>query len=138
MTKGIVRQVKAILESNGLAATNIANGVALRYDSAIVQLTVSNFGSQRLIQIRANVLSSVQADRTDVILSEVNRLNCETTFGKWAFYSDDMVIALEYDLLGDSLQEAEVMTSLQMVARLADHHDDHLRKAFGGLRAIDR
>jgi hypothetical protein len=137
MTKSILRQVRAILEANELAASDTATGVALRFDSAIVSIAVSEFGSQRLIQIRANVLSAVPKENAGLILHEINRLNCESVFGKWSFYPNERVVALEYDLLGDFLQEAELMTALQMTARLADHYDDQLQQRFGGLRAID-
>ncbi len=47
-------------------------------------------------------------------------------------------ILVEYDLLGDHLQEDELMTALATIARLADRQDDVLQLRFGGARAFER
>jgi hypothetical protein len=46
-------------------------------------------------------------------------------------------ISVEYDLLGDHLQENELMTGLAELARLADHHDDQLQQKLGGRRSFE-
>jgi hypothetical protein len=40
--------------------------------------------------------------------------------------------ALEQDLLGDNLQAEEFLSVLNMLADMADHFDDVLRKDLGG------
>jgi hypothetical protein len=52
-------------------------------------------------------------------------------------YDSERVVSLEYDLLGDHLQEDELMTALALIAREADHHDDVLQQKFGGRKAFE-
>lgn len=131
----IGQQVRAILESNGLRWHEQDTGLALRFSSAIVHVTLAKFGDQALIQLRSNVLCDL--GRSDDVLHHVNNLNSATLFGKWVYYADERIIALEYDLLGDHLQEEELMTALAAVARLADRHDDLLQAQLGGRKSVE-
>jgi hypothetical protein len=131
------RQIAAVLETNGLRWTERTDGFSLRFSSAVLHVTLATLGAQVLIQIRSNVLCDVAEPSTEKVLAEVNRLNCGSLFGKWAYYVDERVVALEYDLLGDHLQEEELMTAVATVARLADRHDDLLQTEVGGKKAVD-
>jgi hypothetical protein len=131
------KQVTAILEANSLAWTETpAGGMYLRFSSAGVSIEVDSWGSQTLIQISSNVLSEVEAESRRA-LKEVNRLNAASGFGRWVYYKKSRTIAIEYDLLGDHLQENELMTGLAALARAADYHDDQLQRILGGLRAFE-
>jgi hypothetical protein len=131
------KQIGAILEGNSLTWTETdTGGMFLRFSSAGVAIEVSRWGSQTLIQISSNVLSGVEA-ATKRVLKEVNRLNMESQFGRWVYYKDSRTVSVEYDLLGDHLQEDELMTGLAALARAADHHDDQLQRALGGRRAFE-
>ena len=131
------KQVLAILEGNGFAWTAHDDGLELRFSSAVVSITFSNWGSQALIHLRANVLSGLGSSTAAAALEEANNLNCDTVFGRWVYYIDGGILALEYDLLGDHLQEPELMTALATIARRADHYDDKLQLVLGGRRATD-
>ena len=131
------RQVEAILEGNGLQWSDRDDTIVLRFASAIVRIDLAGWGAQTLIQIRSILLSGLACDASYNLLSEVNRLNSDTLFGKWVYYEDEGILALEYDLLGDHLQEAELMTALAAIARLADHHDDILQAKLGGQKGTD-
>lgn len=131
------KQIAAILEANSLTWTEAPGGhMYLRFDSAGVSIDVGSWGLQTIIHLRSNVLSKVEAD-TKQTIKEVNRLNMQAQFGRWVFYKKLRTIAIEYELLGDHLQENELMTGLAALARAADHHDDHLKHLLGGLRAFE-
>lgn len=131
------RQVAAVLEANSLTWTPTpAGGMYLRFSSAGVAIEVGTWGSQTLIQIRSNVLSGVEA-ATKTVLKEMNRLNEESQFGRWVYYKKSRTVAVEYDLIGDHLQENELMTGLAALARAADFHDDQLQRTLGGVRAFE-
>lgn len=131
------KQVAAILEANSLTWSETSTGgMYLRFSSAGVVIDVGTWGSQTLIQISSNVLSSVEA-KTPRVLKEVNRLNSAAHFGRWVYYKESRTVAIEYDLLGDHLQENELMTGLAALARAADYNDDHLKQMLGGLRAFE-
>lgn len=137
MKRRVQRQIEGILEGNALGWTEEGGDVFLRFDSALVRIGLADWGTQTLIQIRSNVLTHLDGGEAASILREANRLNCETSFGKWVYYADETALCLEYDLLADHLQEAELMTALAAVARLADSHDDTLKGILGGRRAFD-
>lgn len=133
----IHRQVAAILEANSLKwAETATGGLYLRFSSAGVSIELVEWGTQTLIEISSHVLTGVDG-KTKEILRETNALNMSSHFGRWVYYRDAAAIAVEYDLLGDHLQENELMTALAAIARLADYHDDLLQEKFGGKRAFD-
>lgn len=138
MTDAIKRQVRAILESNGLRWSEEDGGYTLRFASAALLLGFASVGQQTVIALRAPVLRDVPiASGSNGLLARLNELNCESHFGKWAFYGNERLVVLEYDLLGDHLQENELMTALTTLARLADQQDDLLQREFGGLRSFE-
>ncbi|CAJ1493904.1 hypothetical protein MU0083_000552 [[Mycobacterium] kokjensenii] len=131
-------QVASILEANSLGWNETSDGVMyLRFSSAGVSIEVGSWGSQAVVQISSSVLTSVGADE-DCVLREVNRLNVETQFGRWVFYPESRAVCIEYFLLGDNLQEVELMTILAALARAADYHDDSLQEILGGRRAFEQ
>lgn len=135
--KQVYRQIVAILEANALTWTETSSGsIFLRFSSAGIAIQLVQWGAQTLIHISSHVLVGVE-DKTKRILKELNRLNEESHFGRWVYYRENKAIAVEYELLGDHLQENELMTSLAALARLADYHDDVLQRKLGGARAFE-
>ncbi|GAB3034187.1 T3SS (YopN, CesT) and YbjN peptide-binding chaperone 1 [Mycobacterium bourgelatii] len=135
--KHVHRQILAILETNGLSWAETSIGeLHLRFSSVAITIQLVDWGAQTLIHISSHVLTGVTAG-TKRILIELNDLNARSHFGRWVYYKDSRAIAIEYDLLGDHLQENELMTALAAVARLADYHDDALQQEFGGARAFE-
>lgn len=133
----IYKQVCGILEANDLTWNETPNGgFFLRFSSAGVVIDLLPWGTQTVIHFSSNVLSDVE-ESADRVLEEVNRLNKESQFARWVYYDDSRVIALEYDLLGDHLQENELMTALNSLARQADFHDDQLQKKMRGRRTFE-
>ena len=133
----VYRQVGAILEAHSLTWTETpAGGMFLRFSSAGVNIELSNWGEQTLIEISSNVLSDIDLP-TKRVLKEVNELNMTAQFGRWVYYRQSRTVSVEYDLLGDHLQENELMTGLAAVARAAGFHDDQLQRVLGGRRAFE-
>ncbi|MBD3923296.1 hypothetical protein IEZ26_01575 [Nocardioides cavernae] len=128
--------MESILEGNGLSWTGAADALTFRFSSALVSVSFRSWGSQSLIEIRSDVLRHVEAEDGRV-LTRLNELNCREVFGRWAYYSRERVIALEYDMLGDHLQEPELMAAFTSMAQLADYHDDLLQAELGGSRGVD-
>lgn len=131
------KQIAAILEANSLTwADTPTGGMYLRFSSAGVAIEIGNWGAQTLIQISSNVLSQVEAEPKQAY-KEVNRLNVTSEFGRWVYYKDSRTVTVEYDLLGDHLQENELMTGLAALARAADYYDDRLKECLGGVCAFE-
>ena len=138
MTRASVyQQVAAILDANSLAWKRTDNGgMYLRFSSAGVLIELTDWGTQTLIEIQSTVLTEIEG-ASKLALKEVNRLNMKSRFGRWVYYKQLRAIAVEYALLGDHLQEDELMTALAALARKADHYDDELRRILGGKRAFE-
>jgi hypothetical protein len=132
----VKQQIKAVLEANNLHWSESEDCFSLRFASAIVRVRTSAWGQQTLIHIHSDVLTDVDSEHGEIVRS-VNALNMRAVFGRWVYYYEDGVIGLEHDLLGDHLQEAELMTALAAVAREADRNDDLLQARFGGKKATD-
>jgi hypothetical protein len=97
-------------------------------------------GEQTLVTLRAPVLSEIDSSVRGhgPILEALNERNSSSHFGKWVFYGETGVVALEYDLLGNHLQDDELMTAIAILARAADREDDELQRELGtGRRAFE-
>ena len=138
MTRASVfQQIAAILEANSLSWKMTEDGgMYLRFASAGVLIELSDWGAQTLIEIQSNVLTELEAPRKRA-LKEVNRLNMKSRLARWVYYKHLRIISVEYALLGDHLQEDELMTALAALARKADYHDDELQRLLGGKRAFE-
>jgi hypothetical protein len=133
----VQQQVRSILDANSLPWTESANGdLYLRFASASVAIEFAKWGEQTLIEISSHVVTNVEGG-TKRILVSINELNKTSNFGRWIYFIETRTISVEYDLLGDHLQENELMTGLAALARLADRHDDLLKQEFGGTRAFE-
>lgn len=130
------RQVEAILDGNGIRWVEQGDVIVTRFSSALVHLSFSAWGTQNLIHVHSEVLSNLDPEVFRVAIEVVNELNRQSVFGRWVLHGGGS-ITLESDLLGDFLQEEELMTTLTTMARLADHHDDRLQSVLGGERAVD-
>lgn len=134
----IRQQTVAIFDNNGLRWVEQEGGYSLRFASARVLVGFTPLGEQTVIALRAPVLHDVPLDDgASAALHALNDLNRATHFGKWTLYEDERVIVVEYDLLGDYLQENELMTALTALARLADQQDDVLQRQLGGRRSFE-
>ena len=133
----VKQQVRSILEANSLPWTESSSGALyLRFASASVAIEFAKWGEQTLIEISSHVLTDVEGGTKRILLA-INELNKASNFGRWIYYIETRTISVEYDMLGDHLQEDELMTGLAAVARLADRHDDLLKQEFGGSRAFE-
>lgn len=134
----IRQQILAIFDNNGLRCVEQDGGYSLRFASARVLVGFTPLGEQIVIALRAPVLHDVPLeDGASAVLHALNQLNRTTHFGKWTLYEDLRIVVVEYDLLGDHLQENELMTALTALARLADQQDDVLQRQLGGRRSFE-
>jgi hypothetical protein len=62
----------------------------------------------------------------------VNDLNCRSMFGRYCLYTDNSLVMLEHEILGDDLQASELLSALDSVSEAADGWDDKLSKELGG------
>lgn len=131
--------VAEILTANHLPFESDEYGLSLRFDSCLVRVKFETHGEQVIVELRSRLLRDIHdaAAKEPQILTSLNELNERNRFVKWVFNRQESAIVLEYDLLGDHLQEAEVMTALAIVARLADGTDDRLQAQFGGRKAFE-
>lgn len=137
MNLGRVRQqAKAILDANSLPWTETNGALYLRFASALVAIDFTEWGEQTLIEISSHVVTSVEGG-TKRILLELNELNKASRFGRWVYYAETRTITVEHEMLGDHLQENELMTGLAALARLADRNDNLLKQEFGGSMAFE-
>ena len=141
MTVGSTKHlVVEILSANQLSFDEETDELQLRFSSSLVSIGFDQVGEQVIIEMRSQVLREVPDFQAKVLelLRALNELNLRSRFGKWVADESRTTVALEYDLLGDHLQEEEFMTALAMIARLADREDDLLQTRFGGKKAFEQ
>jgi hypothetical protein len=112
------------------------------FGSAEILIEVVERGESTIIRVSACVLDDVVVDDADVellVLRALNNRNRTLAYGKFFFDLDRGRVNVEYELLGDFMQDQEFINALTSVAQLADDHDDLLQREIGmGRRAADR
>jgi Putative bacterial sensory transduction regulator len=115
--------------------------LSVDYGSARLVILVRATGESAVMRVSACVLDEVRVSDEEEfrLLRSLNERNRILPYGKFFFDGASGEVHVEYELLGDDLQESEFVNALRMVARLADDNDDVLLAELGhGRRAADR
>lgn len=130
------------LQAHGFSYDVEANDrLGVDYGSARLSIVVRRTGDSSVMRVSACVLHGVSlTDEGEFrLLRSLNERNRTLPYGKFFFDAAAGEIHVEYELLGDELQDSEFVNALTTVARLADDHDDVLMVEVGhGRRAADR
>ncbi len=130
----LIEQVAGILHRNGVEFDTRADGTQYRIllDSSATFVSFSDFGGRTVVSLYSPILQEVdEAGGRENILEALNDLNAASRFGRFVYYPELRVIALEYDLLGDDLQEAELMNAIGLVSETANAQDEELKLVLG-------
>jgi hypothetical protein len=134
----VIEQVAGILHRNGVEFDTRADGNEYRIlrDSTATFVSFHRFGEATIVSLYSPVLQEVEeGDRIAEICQAMNDLNASSRFGRFVYYPELRVIALEYDLLGDELQEEELMYAVDLISNVANAQDEELKLRLGtGLR----
>src|SRR5690348_17110059 len=98
----VIEQVAGILHRNGIEFDTRADGNEYRIlrDSSATFVSFHRFGGRTMISLYSPVLQEVEeGDRVADIWQAMNDLNASSRFGRFVYYPELRVIALEYDLL---------------------------------------
>jgi hypothetical protein len=115
--------------------------LAIDYGSARLRILVRRSGESAVMHVSACVLDEISVDEESELrlLRSLNERNRTLHYGKFFFDHGTREVHVEYELLGDDLQDSEFMNALTTIAQLADDHDDLLMGELGhGRRATDR
>ncbi len=131
----VQQRVMAILTGAGYPYTVEEDGRArVERGSSAVFITAHAWQDRyTVVELVSPVLTGVAV--SPGLLEKLNALNEKLYFGK-AYWRDGGVW-LAHNLLGDRLDTEELMASVGMLAVVADHLDDELKKNFGGTRWKD-
>jgi hypothetical protein len=130
----LIEQVAGILHRNGVEFDTRADGTQYRIllDSSATFVSFSDYGGRTVVSLYSPILQEVDdAGGRENILEALNDLNAASRFGRFVYYPELRVIALEYDFLGDDLQEAELMNAIGLVSETANAQDEELKLVLG-------
>lgn len=138
----VIEQVNGILSLNDVNFVTNENkrGFLVPTGSAAVFLDFFDWGENTVVSLTSQLLVEVDGadERKQKILEALNEKNGRVPFARFRFDEGRGAIVLEYHLLGDNLQGAELMNALGAVASIADEVDDELSALIGsGTRATD-
>ena len=104
----------------------------VRQGSAYVYIQVVAWGADRaLVRLVAQLVKGVQM--TPELALKLLCLNARMRFGAFGYVRDGACIVFSHTLLGgETLDEAELLTSLRQLALVADEYDDHIVDEAGG------
>jgi len=137
-----IELARLALQAHGLGYEIEADDrLGIDYGSARLTIVVRRTVESSVLHVSACVLDGVRVsdDGEFRLLRSLNERNRMLPYGKFFFDRTAGEIHVEYEVLGDDLQDSEFMNALTTVARIADDHDDILRGEVGhGRRAVDR
>jgi hypothetical protein len=138
-----IDQARLVLQQRGLGYEAVGDDrLLVEYGSADLLIAVKSMGESTVVLITACVLDQVQLEDDEAefsLLRGLNERNRIVPYGKFFLDRARGEIHVEYELLGDYLQDEEFLNALTTVAELADDHDDSLQKEFAvGCRARER
>lgn len=138
----VLDQVRLILQERGVEYELDTDAeLRIAYGSAHVGLRVRDFQGATVIVVKSRVLTEVpvEGESECFVLRSLNDRNRSLPFGKFYLDAAAREVIAEYEIVGDHLQDAELMNAVVSVARMADDHDDLMQEEFrGGRRAVDR
>jgi hypothetical protein len=118
--------------------------VILRHESAALTVSVSEWypdeeGRNTVVQVSAPILWEVK--RTAALYEWVATTGQSYLFGRTACNTGADAsltnVAFEHNILGDNLDEPELVATVTALISTANNLDDELQKKFGGKRTID-
>jgi hypothetical protein len=130
----LIEQVAGIMHRNGVEFDTRADGTQYRIllDSSATFVSFSDYGGRSVVSLYSPILQEVdEAGGVGPILEALNDLNAASRFGRFVYYPELRVIALEYDLLGDDMQEVELMNAVGLVSETANAQDEELKLVLG-------
>lgn len=139
----VKNKVLRILASKLQVKTDEDGDVIIHYESTVGVVSVRELGDDDglrvLVQVRAIVLWDVKrtpalyewvaSEGTNYLIGHVRCLKSQN--------SGNTNLWLEHNLIGDNLDENELMSAVGFVLNQADELDDELQAKFGGRRQID-
>lgn len=139
----VKNKVLRILASKLQVKTDEDGDVIIRYESTVGVVSVREFGDDDgirvIVQVRAIVLWDVK--RTPALYEWVATEGTNYLIGHVRCFesqnSGNTNLWLEHNLVGDNLDENELMSAVGFVLNQADELDDELQAKFGGRRQVD-
>ena len=136
----VTAKVQRILQNRGLFVELRGGEFWVPYESTRCRVSVKKFGTDKtVVDLAAIVLGDVKV--TGKLLEYIGQRSSDFIFGNLALLhiegQKEGIVIFRHAILGDYLDEEELMTSLAAVVTTADQLDDELKAKFGGRRAID-
>ena len=123
--------VADVLDELGVDYERAASG-ALKVvkGTTAVYLTGDDGRHGRSVLLLAPVLTDV--DPAPDKLADLLALNSTLPLGKFGWHADDRAISVEYELLAETLDAAELERAIDAVGGIADIYDERLKAVIGG------
>jgi hypothetical protein len=130
-TEKVQKRIEEILSAAGYPYTVEDGRARVEYGSTAVFISAHQWQERyTIVELVAPVLQEVPA--SPALLERLNEQNEKLYFGKAYWRNDEVWLA--HNLLGDRLDNEELIASVGILAVVADHLDDELKKKFGGRR----
>ncbi len=127
----VQRRIEEILAAAGYPHVIEGGRVRVERGSSAVFISAHEWQERFvMIELLSPVLDGV--GQSDGLMQKINALNEKLYFGKVYWLTDEVWLA--HNLLGDRLDNEELIASVGILAVVADHLDDELKKKFGGRR----
>ncbi len=130
-TEKVQKRIEEILSAAGYPYTVEDGRARLEYGSTAVFISAHQWQERyTIVELVAPVLQDVPS--SPELLERLNDQNEKLYFGKAYWRNDEVWLA--HNLLGDRLDNEELIASVGILAVVADHLDDELKQKFGGRR----
>jgi|LauGreDrversion4_2_1035121.scaffolds.fasta_scaffold933276_1 hypothetical protein len=138
----IQKKVQSILSSElGSVRVDADGSISIPYESTLVTIQVEQFaGNADETVVDVMALISFDTPASSALYKWINEKNSNLKFGTLYHLESakNRVMVLQYSLLGDFLDPAELLNAVRAVVIVADILDDEVVNEFGGRRFSDK
>jgi hypothetical protein len=138
----IQNKVQSILRSElGSVRVDADGSISIPYESTLVTIKVEQFAGnadETVVDVMAVI--SFDTPSSAALYKWLNEKNMNLKFGTLYHLESkkNRIMVLQYSILGDYLDPAELLNAVRAVVLVADIIDDEVVKEFGGRRFSDK
>ena len=137
----VIEQVAGILHRNEVPFVTRAdgNGYRIMRESSATFISFAQFGETVMVSVHSPGAAGDRGERRAAgEPTAVNDLNAGTRFARFVYYPEERVIAVEYDLAADDLQESELILAVERISYAANIAGRGAEAAAGHRPALQR
>lgn len=127
-SRASIARVKELLDDLDIPFSEDSGELSVQAGTTSIAITVDEVLERAVVLFRAELATEVTL--TPKVSGGLLRANSTMRLGKFAWLASERVITLDYELLGDTLDQQQLAFVLDSLRHVADQMDEPLQERF--------